>query len=89
MILGNLIRRWRLSQDFSVKDVSKRIGIAPSTLVHIEMGKVPPHSETLIKLWNWALSEQPEAVNGALQDSGTVESTGEESGSAIDAGEGA
>jgi len=59
MRLGKIIRRWRLSNEFPVKDVAAQIGIAPSTLVHMEQGKLPPHSETLIAVWNWLLTPEP------------------------------
>ena len=58
------MRRWRLSNDFAVRDIADSIGIAASTLVHIEQGKTPPHSDTLIKLMTWLLSEETDASNG-------------------------
>ena len=60
MKVGAIIRKWRLANDDSVRKVAAEIGIAPSTLVHIEQGRMPPHSETLITLWNWLITQEPE-----------------------------
>jgi transcriptional regulator with XRE-family HTH domain len=84
MRLGSIIRRWRLAADLPVRDVAAQIGIAPSTLVHMEMGKIPPHSETLIKVVSWLLSE--ETTNGTGKDQRAVDSVGQESGGKTDVG---
>ena len=84
MRLGKIIRRWRLSNEFSVRQISQEIGIAPSTLIHMEMGKVPPHSATLIAVMQWLLGENN---NGTGEDQGRPASAGQESGSEADAAE--
>lgn len=63
MRIGKVIKKWRLVSDISVRDAAQQIGIAPSTLVHIESGKMPPHSTTLISLWNWAIGQEPETTD--------------------------
>jgi len=77
MRLGPILRKWRLANDFTVRDVAARIGIAPSTLVHIEMGKMPPSSQTIIALWNFVIAQEESNAGD-----------GKKSGNEVDAGEG-
>lgn len=58
MRLGAIIRKWRMVNDYAVRDIAEQIGIAPSTLVHIEQGTTPPHSETLIALMSWLIGDE-------------------------------
>jgi transcriptional regulator with XRE-family HTH domain len=75
--LGSIIRRWRLSNDLSPAVVAKQIGIAPSTLVHMEQGKMPPHSQTLIAVMNWLLASE-EKPNGDQSANEAVSGQGAE-----------
>jgi transcriptional regulator with XRE-family HTH domain len=72
MRLGKIVRRWRNAAEIPLRDVALEIGIAPSTLVHMEMGKIPPHSETLIKIIVWLLSDEPEVTNEVGADQRTT-----------------
>lgn len=76
MRIGPILRKWRLAHDFTVRDVAGRMGIAPSTLVHIEQGKMPPHSQTLITVVSWLIA--PEESNGTGEDQGAVASPEQE-----------
>lgn len=63
MRLGSILKKWRLISDLDLREAAEKIGIAPSTYLRIEQGKVPPHGETLIKLLHWLLEAEPEAAN--------------------------
>jgi transcriptional regulator with XRE-family HTH domain len=76
--LGEIIRRWRLSKDLSVAEVAKEIGVSSSTLVHIEMGSMPPASKTLIAVLSWLTSE--DKTNGTGKAEREPASVGQESG---------
>jgi transcriptional regulator with XRE-family HTH domain len=65
MRLGTILRKWRTVNDYTVREVADKIGIAPSTLVHIEQGKTPPHSETLIALISWLIGDENGTSNGS------------------------
>lgn len=58
MRVGAIIRKWRMVSELPVRDVADQIGIAASTLTHIEHGKTPPHSETLIALISWLIGDE-------------------------------
>jgi hypothetical protein len=68
-----------------VREVAEQIGIAPSTLVHMEQGKLPPHSKTLIAVWNWLVSEE---ANGTGKNQQSMVGVGPELRDAPDAVEG-
>jgi transcriptional regulator with XRE-family HTH domain len=80
MRVGAILRKWRLAHDFKVREVAAMIGIAPSTLIHIEQGKMPPHSYTLITLIGWLISEGKDAAdnNGVAEGSGSREERSDE-----------
>jgi transcriptional regulator with XRE-family HTH domain len=52
MKLGELLRKWRAMSELDLKQAGAQIGIAASTLMRIEQGKVPD-GETLLKLMSW------------------------------------
>jgi len=67
MRLGEIIRKWRLLSDITVSAAAQRIGIAASTLVHIEQGKVPD-GKTLLKLMAWLFGTE---ADSGKQSTGT------------------
>jgi|HubBroStandDraft_2_1064218.scaffolds.fasta_scaffold393701_2 transcriptional regulator with XRE-family HTH domain len=61
MKLGELLRKWRAMSELDLKQAGAQIGIAASTLMRIEQGKVPD-GETLLKLMRWIF--EPVATEG-------------------------
>jgi transcriptional regulator with XRE-family HTH domain len=61
MRLGTVIRKWRLMEDRSVRDVAKEVGVSAATFHRVEQGK-PCDSDTLATIFMWLISrEQPSA----------------------------
>ena len=58
MRLGEVLRKWRVMSEMDLRQASKKIGIAHSTLLRLEEGKLPPHGETVVKLIVWLLEDE-------------------------------
>lgn len=52
MKLGNVIHKWRVSSDVTIRPLSKEIGVSPATLHRFESGK-PIDSGTFAKILVW------------------------------------
>lgn len=52
MIIGELLRKWRVMTEKSLRDVAKEIGIAHGTLSRTERG-YPLDGTTMLKIINW------------------------------------
>ena len=57
MILRQLIKKWRLHNEISLRDLAEQIGIDPSTLHRFESGQ-EILSDTLGMILKWALSTE-------------------------------
>jgi transcriptional regulator with XRE-family HTH domain len=64
---GDRIRAWRKRLDVNQRDLAKRIGILPSTLCHIEKGRVKA-SALLIERVAKALGISAAAMYGDLPE---------------------
>jgi transcriptional regulator with XRE-family HTH domain len=62
MRIGKILRKWRIVNELSIKDVAGSIGLAPSTLFKIE-NDAPVDAPTLMRLINW-LTETEGEKNG-------------------------
>jgi transcriptional regulator with XRE-family HTH domain len=56
MKLGDILRKWRLMSDLTVRDAAKEIGISSPTLSRIEQG-ISMDGTTLAKILRWMLSK--------------------------------
>lgn len=52
MKLGQVIRRYRITSELSLRDVGKEIGIGAATLMRLEQGR-DPDGQTLTKVLVW------------------------------------
>ena len=48
-VLGQVIRKWRILSDFTLRHAAKMIGVSPATLMRIEIGH-HPDGVTLTKI---------------------------------------
>ena len=55
MMLGNMVRKWRLMSDLTLSEAARLMNLDTSTLSRMESGK-PPSAETLRSLLFFALS---------------------------------
>jgi transcriptional regulator with XRE-family HTH domain len=46
MVLGSILKKWRLMSEISLQEAAKKIGIEEATLSRVENGKMPS-AETL------------------------------------------
>lgn len=71
MKLGNVIRKYRLMMEWDLRRLAHEIGIAPSTLMRIEMG-FACDSATLAKILNWLMRpeerKRPDATAGSAEE---------------------
>lgn len=61
--LGEVLRKWRVMRELTIREASKIIGLHYTTYFRLEEGR-HPDSETMLKLWNWfvkAKSQQGKA----------------------------
>lgn len=56
MKLGTVIRRYRVTNELTLREVGKEIGIGAATLMRLEQGR-EPDGMTLIKVLAWLFSE--------------------------------
>ena len=64
MKLGQVIRKYRVNSELSLRDVGKEIGIGAATLMRLEQGR-DPDGATLAKVLVWLTkSEQPRNGSG-------------------------
>ena len=61
MRLGTVIRKWRLMEDRSVRDVAKEIGMSAATLCRVEQDNTCD-SITLAAIMTWLLGNQKKRV---------------------------
>ena len=52
MLLGQIIRRWRINAERDVRDIAAEIGISSSTLTRLEGGQTPA-GDTLAAVIHW------------------------------------
>jgi len=64
MRLGEIIRKWRIVQERTVRDLAVEIGISASTLSRIERGE-KMDAPTFMRLLNWLTAEPPQAEEPA------------------------
>jgi len=55
MKLGEVIRRYRVTNELTLRDVGKEIGIGAATLMRLEQGRAPD-GVTLAKVLAWLLA---------------------------------
>jgi len=65
MRLGEILRKWRIVQERTVRDLAGEIGISPSTLSRIERGEVMD-AMTFMQLLGW-LTERPVQPEAATE----------------------
>lgn len=51
-MLGQVLRRWRIMSELSMRDAAHQIGIGASTLCRIEQGLAVDQS-AMLKIINW------------------------------------
>ena len=70
MRLGEILRKWRIVQERTVRDLAGEIGISPSTLSRIERGEVMD-AMTFMQLLGWLTERpvQPEVPAAPVQES--------------------
>lgn len=57
MRIGMLLKKWRLVNELSIRQVAEEVGIGAATLYKIETGK-PIDATTQLKLFNWLFAEE-------------------------------
>jgi predicted transcriptional regulator len=67
MKLGKVIRKYRVTNELTLREVSKEIGIGAATLMRLEQGR-DPDGPTLVKLIAWLCSD--EGKNGSKSKGG-------------------
>ena len=50
--LGDVLRKWRVMHEWSLRDAAKVTGLHYTTLFRIEEGRAID-ATTMLKLWNW------------------------------------
>lgn len=55
MKLGAVMRRYRVTNELTLREVAKEIGIGAATLMRLEQGRVPD-GETLARVLAWLMS---------------------------------
>ena len=61
--LSVILRKWRLINELTVRELAHDIGFSLATLRRIEEGREMTAS-TLMKIFNWLCKEQVEKKNG-------------------------
>lgn len=56
MKLGEVLRKYRIMNELTLREVGKEIGIGAATLMRLEQGRIPDGA-TLAKILNWLLAE--------------------------------
>lgn len=56
MKLGTVIRRYRVTNELSLREVGKEIGIGAATLMRLEQGR-DPDGRTVAKVLAWLLAD--------------------------------
>ena len=56
MRLGTVMRRWRLMEERTLRDVAKEIGIAAATLMRFEKNQFVD-GQTLAQILRWLMEE--------------------------------
>jgi transcriptional regulator with XRE-family HTH domain len=56
MKLGQVIRRYRVTSELSLREIGKEIGIGAATLMRLEQGR-DPDGQTLAKVLAWLFSD--------------------------------
>lgn len=56
MILGRVIKKYRLMSEKNLRDMAAEIGVSPATLMRIEHGR-SIDAATLVVLLNWLTKE--------------------------------
>lgn len=62
MRLGEILRKWRIMSQLTVREVAVQIGILPSTYCRIENGKAMD-GRTLAEVMTWMTEETKETAN--------------------------
>lgn len=57
MKLGAVIRRYRVTNELSLREVGKEIGIGAATLMRLEQGR-DPDGQTLARVLTWLFSAE-------------------------------
>jgi transcriptional regulator with XRE-family HTH domain len=52
MRIGIIIKKWRLVNEITIRDLAAEIGISAATLYRVETGRAPD-GLTLIKIFDW------------------------------------
>lgn len=59
MKLGQVIRKYRVTSELTLREVGKEIGIGAATLMRLEQGR-DPDGATLAKVLGWLMSGEKE-----------------------------
>lgn len=67
MKLGQVIRRYRITSELSLREVGKEIGIGAATLMRLEQGR-DPDGQTVVKVLAWLFkADTRRSPNGAKE----------------------
>lgn len=58
MVLADVVKRWRLMRDLSLRQAASEIGVSAATLMRFEQGRNKPDGDTLSTVLRWLLSER-------------------------------
>ena len=54
-VLGDVLKKWRESSGWNMREAADLMGISAPTLCRIENGESSPDAHTLLALLNWML----------------------------------
>jgi transcriptional regulator with XRE-family HTH domain len=57
MRLGTIVKKWRLVNEITTRDLAAAIGISAATLYRVETGRAPD-GVTLIKIFDWLCANE-------------------------------
>lgn len=66
MKLGQVIRKYRVTSELSLRHVGKEIGIGAATLMRFEQGR-DADAQTLAKILAWLFKDGTRSPNGAKE----------------------
>ena len=55
--LGEVLRKWRVMKELSLREAAPMIGLNHATLFRIEEGRAMD-AATMLKLWSWFMSRK-------------------------------
>lgn len=61
--ISEVLKKWRVMRELTLKDASAMIGIGPSVLQYLEAGR-PPSAETQVQLIRWLFERRGQNGTG-------------------------